>query len=206
MASQQFVPPPERVDDLSEWERAVDVPHKLRDLFRYFFIRERDLELKEPINVLLQRFQNGSEIEKQEAQAVLGRLQLVVLNLMLKCSGYQFGTEGHDWIAVPVKQWETAMLVGNPSLPRNFGNLHGISRMPDQQKFDTPVSPSEGWMFRMVDFKDNFIKLVQSLNFYEPDEVDSPDVTYRLGSKERKYAEQCIRRFLGPVSEAAPKE
>lgn len=199
--NQKFVPPPERVDDLTVWEKALDVPIMLRDVFRYFFIREHDLNLKEPINVVMERFARGSDQQKQEARKTLAGLQLVILNLMLFCSGYDHGKEGGpEFIAVGVKSWDTQLLTGDDMFPRNFGNFHETSRQAPSQKFETPISPSEGWMFRMIDFKDNFLKVVQSLTYYNPKDPDKnvEEITRKLNSPEAEHARRCIAVFLKP--------
>ncbi len=204
MANKKFVPPPERVDDLSEWEKSLDVPHMVRDLPRGFYLRIEDLRLKEPIGLVLERFARGSEMQQQEARKILGGLQLVVLNLMLFCSGYDYGKDSDEsFIHVGVKQWDTGMLTGNEMYPRNFGNFHEISRQSTSSKYDTPLSPSEGWMFRMIDFKENFLKVVQSLNFFEPADLEDPGVARRLQSPEHEYAVRCIQKFLPVAAPAA---
>lgn len=192
----KFVPPAQREDDLSEWKNENDVPNHLRDLPRYFHLREKDWGLPFRPETLIQRLEIGTDNEKKEAQQILHRMYFAVLNLMLFCSGYEKTIE-NELVNSHVREWETHMLVGNPAFPRNFGNQQAVSRQPDQKKFATPNHAYEGRFFRMLDYKNNFLTVVKAFKYYEPDEEETPEVKYKTEeSKEGVFGRRVVKAFM----------
>lgn len=197
MKEQAYKSPSERTDDLSAWERVEDVDQRIRDLPAAYGLMESDFKLPQQMTIpqIIDRFQKpDTPVQQQEAKAVLKRLQVVVLNLMLRSSGYL-----GDVVTSPVKDWPPYLLVGDARMPTNFGNMHEVSRIPEDSRYATPVSPGEGWAFRMVDFEDNFFLIARGLSFLDPThEKATPENIERVRQQDKsKWAQKMVAEVMG---------
>jgi hypothetical protein len=195
MSNQRYLSPAEREDDLGVWEGPEDVDSRIRDLPAAFSLTERDLGLPRGTETLIRQFKNPeNKTQAREAKAYLEKAQLVLLNLMLRSSGYR-GTP----VTVPVKQWEYAWLVGDTSYPKNFGNTHQQSRQSDDHRFTEAVSPGEGWTYRMLDFKDNFLVVLKSLRYFNPVKRNSPEAEEARNLPHAVWARKMIAEIMGEM-------
>ena len=193
----EYKSPSERTDDLSEWGRVEDVDQRIRDLPASFALKESDLMIPEQksIGQVVEQYNNpDTPTQRKAAEDVLSRLQLIVLNLMAYASGYR----DKEPITSPVKEWPTYMLVGDRTQPSNFGNVHEVSRIPEDNRHATPISPGEGWWFRMVDYENNFLVVVRSLTFHDSDhEKATEENTERQRNRDKaKWARKMIEQIM----------
>jgi hypothetical protein len=202
MAAETYIPPSKRLEDLAEFKDVEDVPVRIRELPRYFFLKESDFGLKETLASYVRNLKSDSEVERKEAKDILSKVQLTLLNLMLKCSGYKGET-----IMAPVTEWPTEMLIGDARNPRNFGNPFQPSRPSDDSRYDDPNNGGEGWLYRVLDFKDNFGVVISSLRYFEPDDEQHPKMVKKRQSEQCKFALNLIASlFRGRKAEPAKAE
>lgn len=202
---ESIITPPERVDDLSEWENVNDVESRLRDLPAAYAIPERGWNLPDDKRVgqLVEQYKNPeTDTQKKEAASLLGKIQLILLNLMLHSSGFR----SDEPVTTPVKQWDIRMLIGDRSQRTNFGNRHEVSRIPeDTGRLATPVSPGEGWMYRMIDYKENFLTVVRSLRYFAPTEAGAKHAERSFNSEKAVWARKLIAHFMGESEAKLPE-
>jgi hypothetical protein len=192
MAAETYTPPSKRLEDLAEFTNVEDVPVRIRELPRYFYLKESDFGLKETLAHYVRNLKSDSETERKEAKDYLSRVQLVLLNLMLQCSGYKGET-----IQAPVAEWPTEMLIGDARYPRNFGNPFQPSRPSDDSRYDSPNNGGEGWLYRVLDFKDNFGVVISSLRYFEPDDEKHPKMVKKRESDQCQFALGLIGALFG---------
>lgn len=187
MSKTQFVSPAERTDDLTEWERPEDVNLRILELLAAFGLTERDLRLPPDTDIsrlVSQYNQPDNKTQKAQAKQHIERLLLIVLNLMLYESGRR---NEKDPVVVPVGEWDMRLLVGDDTYNSNFGNRHEVSRIPEDGRHATPISPGEGWWYRMIDYKDNFLKILPGLRFNTAGGGSGP---------KHQYATDLIQKLL----------
>lgn len=198
MARETYQSPAERTDDLSPWTKSEEVDARIRDLPAAYGLLESDLGIPQQMTIpqIIARFQKPENpTQKQEAANILKRLQLVVLNLMLHSSGHR----DEEPVTSPVKEWPMHLLVGDDREVTNFGNVHQVSRIPEDNRYHTPVSPGEGWCYRMVDFEDNFLHVARGLRFMDPNhEKATAENIERVRSQDKsKWAQRMVRKLMG---------
>lgn len=201
----RFIPPAEREDDLCEWEHENDVDKRIADLPAKFGIKETDLGLAGGTAGLVRQFlQPENKTLAAEAKRKLSKLQLLVLNLMLYSSGYR-----DDPVTAEVKKWPSQLLVGDDMQLTNFGNYPLQSRQSDDNRHASPVSPGEGWLYRMIDFKENFFKVLKSLNYYTPKPGVDADRAHAevMGRREVEFAHRLLKQLkIEAVEAEAPAQ
>lgn len=197
MALEQIKTPPERTDDLTIYESPEDVDGRLRDLPAAYAIPESGWLLPDgkTIGQILEQYERPeTDTQKKEAVVLLSRIQLVLLNLMLHSSGYR----SDEPVTSPVKEWDIRMLLGDKTQTTNFGNHHEVSRIPeDTGRLATPISPGEGWLYRMVDFKENFLTIVRSFRYFAPKEEGEYTESRAYNSDKAKWARKLIEQLMG---------